>query len=167
VTSSSFEVLAALSLSDSEFQEKMQVKDTVPEFYKAYVEQVQEKIETNADLEFEALWKEWKATGRPISVISDELSYAIVNLNEELQLTSLWENVALRKTILSEAFPKLLIDQVGLEVLVKRVPENYVKAIFGSYLASRFVYNFGIHPKAMSFFEYIAPFLEKVARMDK
>ena len=147
----------------------MQVKnkDNVPGFYKAYVEQVQQKIETNADLEFEALWREWKSTGRPISVISDELSYAIVNLNEELQLTSLWDNVPLRKTILSEAFPKLLIEQVGLEVLLERVPENYVKAIFGSYLASRFVYNFGVNPKSMSFFEYMAPYVEKVTRMQK
>jgi glutamate dehydrogenase len=139
VTSSSLEVLAALSLNDKEFHELMQVKpDHVPTFYKEYVEGVQKSIERNADLEFEALWRESRETDKPISVVSDQLSYAIVGLNEQLQRTSLWDNVPLRKVVLEEAFPKLLVQKVGIDTLLQRVPESYIKAIFGSYLASRF-----------------------------
>jgi glutamate dehydrogenase len=164
VTSSSFEVLAALSLNDIEFHNYMQVKpDKIPDFYKNYVDSVQQMIQRNADLEFEALWREWKASGRPISIISDELSYAIVQLNEELQRTSLWENVELRKIIMKEAFPKLLVDTVGLDVLLERVPENYSRAIFGSYLASRFVYKMGLKPSSMAFFEFMSIYFDKLS----
>lgn len=163
VTSSSFEVLAALSLNDQEFHSHMQVKPgNVPPFYQNYVASVQSMIERNADLEFEALWREWKATGRPISVISDELSYAIVKLNEELQHTSLWDNQGLRNVIMKEAFPKLLVDTVGLDTLLSRVPENYSRAIFGSYLASRFVYKMGPNPSSFAFFEFMSPYFRKV-----
>jgi glutamate dehydrogenase len=59
VTSSSLEVLAALSLSDGEFEEHMTVKGEIPPpFYSAYVVEVQQKIEENANLEFECIWKE-------------------------------------------------------------------------------------------------------------
>ena len=72
--------------------------------------------------------------------------------NEELQKTDLWSNVKLRTKILNEALPNLLIKQIGLETILARVPENYLKAIFGSYLASRFVYKFGPNPSQFAFY---------------
>jgi glutamate dehydrogenase len=139
VTSSSLEVLAALAFNDDEFSQHMQVHGgKIPPFYSAYVKQVQDLIEKNAEQEFECLWRESARTRKPKSVLSDELSFAIIRLNEELQTTTLWDNVLLRRVVLKEAFPNLLLDKLGLETLLSRVPENYVKAIFGSYLASRF-----------------------------
>jgi glutamate dehydrogenase len=139
VTSSSLEVLAALAFTDEEFLEHMMVKNNVvPPFYTDYVKTVHGVIERNAELEFEALWREGLRTKKPKSILSDELSFAIVRLRRELQDTNLWDNVPLRRTVLNEAFPKLLLDKIGLNNLLKKVPESYVKAIFGSYLASRF-----------------------------
>lgn len=161
VTSSSLEVLAALSLNEEQFGLHMQVKpNKIPAFYAAYVEVVERIIENNAALEFEALWREHERTKKPISTLSDDLSYAIVKLNEELQHTSLWDNMVLRKAVLNEAFPKLLIETVGLDTLMSRVPENYVQAIFGSYLASRFVYKYGIEPSQFAFFEFIQAYFK-------
>lgn len=61
MTSSSLEVLAALALDDADYQEHMcrpkEAKD-VPAFYAKYVKCVQDKIEENARLEFEVLWRE-------------------------------------------------------------------------------------------------------------
>jgi glutamate dehydrogenase len=163
VTSSSLEVLAALSLSDEEFYEHMQVRDgVVPPFYAEYVKQVQNTIEKNAELEFEALWRESERTKKPKTLLSDELSYAIVRLNEELRATTLWDNVPLRRVVLCDAFPKVLLEKVGLDTLLKRVPETYVKAIFGAYLASRFVYKYGTDPSQFAFFEFMAPYFSKV-----
>ncbi|KAJ3222009.1 NAD-dependent glutamate dehydrogenase [Clydaea vesicula] len=144
VTSSSLEVLAALSFTDEEFAEHMMVKDGAhpPAFYTEYVKEVHHIIERNAELEFECIWKEADRTGKPKSNLSDLLSYAILQLNAEIQTTTLWDNVELRRIVLTEAFPNLLLEKLGLETLLKRVPENYVKAIFGSYLASRFGNNF-------------------------
>ncbi|KAJ3083608.1 NAD-dependent glutamate dehydrogenase [Quaeritorhiza haematococci] len=164
VTSSSLEVLAALAFTDEEFQEHMQVHDPThpPAFYADYIKAVHATIERNAELEFEAIWREAERTSRPKAILSDQLSFAIIKLNEELQHTTLWDNVPLRKVVLSEAFPKLLLDKLGLEVLLKRIPESYVKAIFGGFLASRFVYKYGIEPSQFAFFEFMAPYFAKM-----
>ncbi|KAI8881162.1 NAD-dependent glutamate dehydrogenase [Backusella circina FSU 941] len=157
VTSSSLEVLAALAFNDAEFEEHMCVKkgQPIPAFYGAYVKEVQNIIERNASLEFEALWREHNKTKTAISILSDDLSTAIVQLNEQLQSTGLWNNHALRDQVLRRAFPKLLLDTLGMETLLKRIPENYVKAIFGATLASQFVYKYGPHPDNFAFFDFM------------
>ncbi|CAO3644517.1 unnamed protein product [Mucor hiemalis] len=156
VTSSSLEVLAALAFNDAEFEEHMSVKEgVVPAFYEEYVTQVQDFIERNAALEFDALWREHQQTKTPISILSDELSNAIVQLQAQLQESGLWDNETLRTTVLNRAFPKLLLETLGLETLLQRIPESYVKAIFGAYLASQFVYKYGAHPDNFAFFEFM------------
>lgn len=161
VTSSSLEVLAALAFTDAEFSQHMQVSGgIVPEFYQEYIKAVHATIERNAQLEFECLWREFERCNeqRPRSVLSDELSLAIVKLNEELQhSSSLYDNRPLRLLVLSEALPVLLQERIGLEELVdSRLPENYVRACFGSYLASRFIYQYGIQPSQFAFFEFMS-----------
>ena len=155
VTSSSLEVLASLSFDDSGFLKNMCVGQdgSVPAFYQAYVKEVQQTIKNNAMLEFEAIWREHEATGLPRSTLSDTLSIAITKLDEELQKTQLWDDPALRQAVLQDALPNLLLEKVGYEKIVTRVPENYLRAIFGSYLASRFVYEYGSSPSQFAFFD--------------
>ena len=83
---------------------------TIPEFYQEYVKEVQEIIRRNAALEFEAIWREHERTGLLRSVLSDRLSLAITSLDEELQKTALWDNVGLRRAVLQEALPRLLLN---------------------------------------------------------
>ncbi|CAH1762686.1 12089_t:CDS:2 [Entrophospora sp. SA101] len=164
VTSSSLEVLAALALTDEEFATHMQVKDgNIPQFYQDYIKEVHKTIEKNAELEFECIWREHRRTGKPRSIISDELSLAIIDLNENMQESILWSNEPLRKAVLRDAFPQLLLDRLGLDTLLERIPESYVRAIFGSYLASRFVYKYGTQPSQFAFFEFMYPFFAKVS----
>lgn len=156
VTSSSLEVLASLSFDDAGFVENMchNTKTGVaPQFYKDYVKAVQAKIQENARLEFEAIWREHEKTGIARSVLSDQLSWAITDLDEELQHSDLWRNKMIRHAVLQDALPNLLLEKVGLETLLQRVPESYLQAIFGSYLASRFVYEFGSQPSQFAFFD--------------
>ncbi|CEL04381.1 Putative NAD-specific glutamate dehydrogenase [Aspergillus calidoustus] len=157
VTSSSLEVLASLSFDDQGFVENMCVGEdgSAPAFYGEYVKQVQEVIKENATLEFEAIWREHEQTGLPRSVLSDRLSLAITQLDEELQKTELWDNVDLRRSVLNDALPKLLLDKIGLDTILERVPESYLRAIFGSHLASRFVYEYGSGPSQFSFFNFM------------
>ncbi|KAJ5875592.1 NAD-specific glutamate dehydrogenase [Penicillium subrubescens] len=164
VTSSSLEVLASLSFNDEEFVQNMCVHEdgTVPEFYQAYVKQVQEIIKENATLEFEAIWREHEQTGVLRSVLSDRLSVAITKLDEELQQTELWDNVALRRSVLGDALPRLLLNKIGLETILERVPENYLRAIFGSHLASRFVYQYGNQPSQFSFFDFMTKRISQI-----
>jgi glutamate dehydrogenase len=155
VTSSSLEVLASLSFDDKGFVENMCVgaDGQTPEFYKAYVKEVQAKIQDNARLEFEAIWREHKQTKIPRSTLSDTLSIAITKLDEELQQTELWKQEKLRRSVLQDALPKLLLEKIGLDTIIERVPDSYLRAIFGSYLASRFVYEFGSSPSQFAFFD--------------
>ncbi|KAI0440858.1 NAD-specific glutamate dehydrogenase [Xylaria telfairii] len=165
VTSSSLEVLASLSFNDKEFEENMccDARGQAPEFYKAYVKQVQETICGNAILEFEAIWKEHEQTGVPRSVLSDRLSVAITDLDEELQRSDLWNNDKIRRSVLADALPKLLLNKLGLDAIIERVPDAYLRAIFGSYLASRFVYEFGSQPSQFAFYDFMSRRMAKVA----
>ncbi|KAF1925804.1 NAD-specific glutamate dehydrogenase [Didymella exigua CBS 183.55] len=158
VTSSSLEVLASLSFDDESFVKHMCVdaNGVAPDFYNQYVAGVQKIIQNNARLEFEAIWREHQETGQPRSILSDTLSNAITKLDEELQNTDLWHNVAFRHSVLSEALPPLLLQQIGLEKIIERVPDNYLRAIFGSYLASRFVYEFGASASQFAFFDFMS-----------
>jgi len=157
VTSSSMEVLASLAFDDKGFVENMCVRNgKVPKFYQGYVKSVQATIQTNARLEFEAIWREHELTGRARSTLSDELSLAITNLDEELQQTELWSNVPLRTSVLKDALPNLLLEKIGLDTILKRVPANYLKSIFGSYLASRFIYQYGPNPSQFAFFDFMS-----------
>lgn len=168
VTSSSLEVLAALSFTDDEFSRHMQVTEgLVPEFYAEYIKTVHAIIERNAELEFECLWREHAACpDKPLSLLSDELSCAILRLNDELQGTTvLWDNQELRELVLQEAIPPLLVAKVGgLSKLLKRLPESYVKALFGFYLASRFVYGYGAAPHQFAFFEFMTSYYNRLGK---
>ncbi|KAI0540886.1 NAD-specific glutamate dehydrogenase-like protein [Xylaria digitata] len=164
VTSSSLEVLASLSFDDEGFIKNMCCDDQgrAPEFYKAYVKQVQETICGNARLEFEAIWREHEQTGVPRAVLSDKLSVAITDLDEELQKSDLWKNEKIRRSVLADALPKLLLDKLGLDAIISRVPDAYLRAIFGSYLASRFVYEFGSQPSQFAFYDFMSKRMAKV-----
>ncbi|KAF7921140.1 uncharacterized protein EAE98_008566 [Botrytis deweyae] len=164
VTSSSLEVLASLSFDDESFVENMCVGSNgqAPEFYKQYVREVQETIKMNAELEFEAIWREHEQTGIPRSTLSDTISVAITKLDEELQTSDLWRDVKLRKSVLLDALPQLLLSKIGLDTIMERVPDNYLRAIFGSYLASRFVYEVGSSPGQFAFFDFMSKRLANV-----
>jgi glutamate dehydrogenase len=123
VTSSSLEVLASLAFDDEGFAENMCVgpDGRVPEFYRAYVKEVQEVIKRNARLEFEAIWREHEQAGTPRSILSDTLSVAITELDEQLQRSELWLNTGLRRAVLDDALPKLLVNKIGLDLIIARV----------------------------------------------
>ena len=125
VTSSSLEVLAALSFDEAGFVENMCIRDdgTAPQFYDGYVRQVQETIKRNAALEFEAIWREHQTSGLPRSTLSDKLSVAITDLDEELQKQDLWKNKELRDSVLEDALPSLLLEKIGLATIVERVSD--------------------------------------------
>ncbi|KAI9843812.1 MAG: NAD-dependent glutamate dehydrogenase [Sclerophora amabilis] len=163
VTSSSLEVLASLSFDDRGFEQHMCIREdgTAPQFYKDYVKEVQETIKRNAALEFEAIWREHQQTSIARSTLSDKLSIAITKLDEELQNTDLWKNKDLRTSVLQDALPGLLLEKIGLETILERVPDNYLRAIFGSYLASRFVYQFGSNPSQFAFFDFMSKRMSK------
>ncbi|KAJ2823181.1 NAD-dependent glutamate dehydrogenase, partial [Coemansia erecta] len=51
--------------------------------------------------------------------------------------------------------------EIGLDTILARVPLNYLKAIFGAYLASHFVYEYGTSPSQFAFFEFMSRYYAK------
>jgi glutamate dehydrogenase len=157
VTSSSLEVLAALALSDDEFSTHMCVADgaPAPPFYSNYVTDVQNTIQINAELEFEAIWREHELRGEPRSVLSDTLSEKINSLTDSVSESTLYDQSNIKFNVLLAAMPPTLLKLLGLNKILERVPPAYAKAIFCSFLASRFVYTYGLAPSEFRFFEFI------------
>lgn len=142
MTSSSLEVLAGLALSTEEYVDLMMFKDGKPsDFYQSYVKDIQEKITENAAAEFTCIWREHQRLqgSKPRTIISDELSSTLNNLQAELELSDLFEDLPSREGVLRRAIPKTLVDKVGLPTLMQRLPETYQRALFSSWVSSHYV----------------------------
>ncbi|KAF9005537.1 NADH-dependent glutamate dehydrogenase [Cyathus striatus] len=157
VTSSSLEVLAGLALSTEEYVELMVFKDgKSSQFYQSYVKDIQAKISGNAAAEFQCIWREHARLqgAKPRTIISDELSSTLNNLQAELENSDLFDDLPSRKGVLRRAIPKTLVDQVGLETLMGRLPETYQRALFSSWVASHFIYKYGVNASSVDFFHF-------------
>ncbi|KAJ7243753.1 NAD-specific glutamate dehydrogenase [Mycena rebaudengoi] len=157
VTSSSLEVLAGLALSTDEYVDLMIFKNGQPsEFYKSYVRDVQAKITENAAAEFQCIWREHARLNgaKPRTTISDELSSTLNNLQAELESSDLFEDVPSREGVIRRAIPHTLVDKIGLETLLKRLPEPYQRALFSSWVASHFIYKYGVNGSSVDFFHF-------------
>jgi glutamate dehydrogenase len=142
VTSSSLEVLAGLALSTQEYIDLMIFRNGKPSnFYQSYVKDIQNKINENAAAEFQCIWREHSRLqgSKSRTNISDELSSTLNNLQAELENSDLFDDLPSRKGVMRRAIPKTLVDQVGLVALLERLPEPYQRALFSSWVASRFV----------------------------
>ncbi|CAO1613764.1 unnamed protein product [Jaminaea pallidilutea] len=157
VTSSSLEVLCGLSLKDEEYEELMMFKDGKPsKFYLGYVRDIQTIIGQNASKEFEAIWAEAQASGKPRSLISTDLSQALNSLSDELEGTDLFHNVSIRNAVMSHVFPVTLQKKVGLETLIQRIPENYARSAFAAFLAADFIYKNGGSASHVAFYQHLS-----------
>jgi glutamate dehydrogenase len=156
VTSSSLEVFASLALSDDEYDSWMAVNEgRVPSFRKAYVEEILDIIRENASLEFEIIWKEHLKSGLPRAVLTDRISEKINNIKDAVYASNLGEDKDLFAKVLDCYCPRILTETVGLDEIMRRVPDAYLKAILASRLASRYVYSFGLDATEIDFHTFI------------
>jgi glutamate dehydrogenase len=135
-------VLAGLGLSNEEYLDLMVFKDGKPsDFYKSYVRDIQQKITENAAAEFSCIWKEHARLqgAKSRTLISDELSSTLNNLQAELEASDLFDDLPSRRGVIKQAIPATLVEKVGLDALLKRLPEPYQRALFSSWVASHFV----------------------------
>ena len=161
VTSSSLEVLAGLSLSNDEYLDLMVFKDGKPsEFYQSYVRDIQKKITENAAAEFGCIWREHARLqgSKPRTLISDELSSTLNNLQAELEASDLFNDLPSRRGVIKQAIPATLVEKVGLDTLLKRLPEPYQRALFSSWVASHFVSHLFFFWLHLTFYSIIPSF---------
>ncbi len=157
VTSSSLEVLASLALSDDEYDQNMRVIDgVVPEFRARYVEEILGIIRGNATYEFHVIEKEHEAKGLPRVRVTDLLSDKINAVTDAVFSSPLIENEALFRHVLRSYIPEVLVDMVGFDEIIARVPDAYLRSVFSSRLASRYVYTCGLDANEIDFHGFVA-----------
>jgi glutamate dehydrogenase len=125
-----------------EYLNLMVFKDGKPSaFYQEYIKNIQVKIVENAALEFACIWNEYSRPGstKTRTAISDELSGKLNTMQAQLESSDLFDDGGSRRVVLKKAIPQALVKQVGLDALMKRLPEPYQKALVSSWIAAHFV----------------------------
>ncbi|MFA6507346.1 MAG: hypothetical protein WCT14_14705, partial [Treponemataceae bacterium] len=157
VTSSSFEVLASLSMKDEEYDKHLRVsEDVIPPFRKAYVEGIIGKIKANARSEFKLLWKERTERKLPLATLSNAVSEKINRIADAVRESPLSDDPVLRSRILTDYAPEQLRDLLGIQTIIDRTPPAYLKAILAAKMATDFVYGRGLMASEVDFADYVA-----------
>jgi glutamate dehydrogenase len=160
VTSSSLEVLSALAMTDREFEDLMVVRDgKISDFRKTYVKEIVDHIADNARREFEVIWRENARTGLPRSVLSDRVSEKINAIKDGIMASELFEDKALVRKVIEVGCPPVLCALHGIDKIIARVPESYLRALFASRLAARYVYEHGLEANEIDFFNFLQRFM--------
>jgi glutamate dehydrogenase len=160
VTSSSLEVLASLALSDEEFQAHMWEKNgTASPFRKAYVGDVLDTIRKNARSEFQLLWEEHERTGVPFTHLTNNISNRINAITDAVVSSNLPDNPKLRRQVVGQYVPRSLRELIGTDRILKRVPQNYLRWVIASRMATNFVYQNGLETDEVAFHNYVASLL--------
>lgn len=159
VTSSSMEVFACLALTDEEYEKQMCVhKNRVPVFRQKYIAEILDIIKENATLEFQVIQNENRKTGSSRVILSDRVSDKINTVTDAIYASELFKDRKLFRSVLQCCCPRVIIDMLGLEKVMRRVPEAYLRAVFASRLASRYVYACGLDANEIDFHNYIKTF---------
>lgn len=109
--------------------------------------------------------------------LSDDLSRKLVQLQSELELSSLYEDERLRHsgehvsrplqthlrltthpvclTVMNRALPAKLLEHCGLETILARLPDAYKHSMFASWVAAHFVYSYGIDASPVEFYQFL------------
>jgi glutamate dehydrogenase len=82
-------------------------------------------------------------------------------LQVELEDSVLYDQLESRKNVLIKAIPKTLVDKVGIDTLMKRLPEEYLRALWSAYVSSHFVYEAGVGASQVAFFLFFSNFASK------
>jgi len=158
VTSSSLEVFAALAMENKLHDQLLTVSadGEVPEFYRAYVKEIKRVIAKNAELEFQAIWNANQFGTEPMTKVeaTKVLSQKINNLADYIS-SVLDMDSDLAQKILRLAIPPLLIEGCGFENILARCPRNYLTAVAAVYVASRYIYRYGISASEFNFYEFM------------
>jgi glutamate dehydrogenase len=126
-----------------------------PVLYQAYVEDILKIIRHNARCEFKILWEQM-SKGRSSTDSTDRLS-AKINFLTDTIFRDLIESAdqALIDKVLRIAIPRILIDHVGFDNILKNTPRNYLMAMVATNLASKYVYENGMDASEFRFYTYL------------
>jgi len=163
VTSSSLEVFSGLALNDEDHSKLMTYDpaagETPSAFYMDYVQQILEIINENATLEFHAIWKANQESGISKVEATRQLSLEITEMQDIMSQNvgdmSAKEKDDLLQNVLPRALPRLMVEHLTVDGIIQALPENYLWAVVGAWIGSRYIYNHGIGASKVSFFFFM------------
>lgn len=163
VNSSSLEVFAALALPDADHGSLMTYDSAgdsePPEFYSKYVQEILDVISENAKKEFAAIWKANQQDGilkiEATQRLSAQINSMTDSIHSQFEQMSESERGLLVHSVLSRAVPPIMVERLGVEGIIKHVPQNYVRSLVAAWIASRYVYQHGIGASEVSFFFFM------------
>lgn len=146
VTSSSLEVLAALALSDEQFNQQMSVTGKeVSTFRNKYIREVIQIIRSNAKREYQ---NTLKYSGKQFNThYADLISRRILEIEQEIIQSQLLTETKLVRKVMENHLPASLLEMRKIEDILKQLPDNYTKAYVSKVLARELVYKAGPWPK--------------------
>ena len=112
-------------------------------------------IKENATLEFQVIQNESRKTGASRVILSDRVSDKINAVTDAIYASELFKDRKLFRSVLQCYCPSVIIDMLGMDKVMRRVPEAYLRAVFASRLASRYVYACGLDANEVDFHDYI------------
>lgn len=71
----------------------------------------------------------------------------------------------LREKIITEYVPKTLLDLVGAETILKRVPAPYLDAIVASKVATNYIYRHGMDSNEIDFYNFLKGYLSTSSKI--
>lgn len=157
VTSSSFEVFASLALSEEEYDEHLRVLpgSKASPFRQAYVAWIIQTIRAYAKSEFELMWKERTNTGTTLTALSNAISGKINQITDAIRESPLAADPAIQARIMRGYAPGNLLELLGLDAILERMPASYIRAITATRMATDFVYSRGLHANEVDFAAYV------------
>lgn len=157
VTSSSFEVFASLAMSEEEYDKHLRVVsgNKASLFRQAYVAWIIQTIRAYAQSEFELMWKERTNTGATLTELSNTISGKINQITDAIRESSLAADPSIQARIMREYAPSNLLELLGADTILERVPASYIKAITATKMATDFVYSRGLHANEVDFAAYV------------
>jgi len=126
------------------------------------VEQILAIIRANARAEFELMWREHQERKIPLALLSNRISERINATADAIATSGLVKDFKLRRKVLSQCTPAALLELVGIENIMSRVPENYLDALVATTVATRFIYGRGLAANEVDFYGFISE-LERTA----
>jgi hypothetical protein len=64
-------------------------------------------------------------------------------------------NSPLARKILRRALPNILLNQCGFDYIIQRVPQNYLRAVAATWVASRYIYKNGVDSSEFTFYQFM------------
>jgi glutamate dehydrogenase len=83
------------------------------------------------------------------------ISEKINQIKDSVSRSDLLKDTALFRRVTACCIPRVLVEEVGLAKIMRRLPKPYLKAVFASQLASRYVYKYGLSANEVNFYEFL------------